>query len=288
MVEIDGRQLWADVAGTGAPAVVFVPGAGSFGLDFLLVHQQVAERSTSILYDRTGTGWSDDIDLPRSAEDVTDELRSFLQSVGVPTPYLLVGHSLGGLYVRRYAQRFPDEVAGLLLLDPAHEDLDDYLPEHLKIANQSSAAAEMPPLPVEFVAQYRALFTQSFRGFPDALGEVVVDRHFSPDRLLTGLREGANVLALFEELRAGGPTPQLPLIVLSGGAIDPTQLMFAAEDQLREQIAGGRKLYDSITDGPDEHRILDDAAHATIPMVRPDAIAQAVDDLRRRVRGAEA
>ncbi|WP_238570318.1 alpha/beta fold hydrolase [Streptomyces inhibens] len=85
-----------------------------------------------MLYDRAGTGWSDEIELPRTATEDADELRSLLRAVGVPVPYLLVGHSLGGAYVRRFAQLFPDEVAGLLLLEPSHEDWDAYLPEQLQ------------------------------------------------------------------------------------------------------------------------------------------------------------
>jgi pimeloyl-ACP methyl ester carboxylesterase len=106
-IDIDGRQLWMDQSGAGGPAVVFVPGAGSVGMDFLLVHDRVAEVTTSILYDRAGTGWSDDVELPRSGDDVTDELRAVLRATAVLAPYLLVGHSLGGAYVRRYAQRSP-------------------------------------------------------------------------------------------------------------------------------------------------------------------------------------
>ena len=82
-----------------------------------------------MLYDRAGTGWSDRVELPRSSAEVTDELRNLLRAAGVPAPYLLVGHSLGGLYARHYAQRFPGEVAGLLLLDPAHEDYNAYMPQ---------------------------------------------------------------------------------------------------------------------------------------------------------------
>lgn len=77
--------------------MVFVPGAGGFGLDFLLVHKRVTEIATSIIYDRAGTGWSDDVQLPRSAEEITDELRTVLQASGARAPYLLVGHSLGDL-----------------------------------------------------------------------------------------------------------------------------------------------------------------------------------------------
>ena len=70
-------------------------------------------------------------ELPRSSAEVTDELRELLRTAGVPAPYLLVGHSLGGFYARHYAHRFPSEVADLVLLDPAHEDYDAYMPEEL-------------------------------------------------------------------------------------------------------------------------------------------------------------
>src|SRR4030095_6301583 len=98
------------------------------------IHDQVSEFTTSVLYDRAGTGWSEVVKLPRTATEVTDELRSLLHAAGVPAPYLLVGHSLGGIYTRRYAQRFPDEVAGLLFLEPAHEDFPAIMPEQQLLA----------------------------------------------------------------------------------------------------------------------------------------------------------
>lgn len=261
--------------------MVFVPGAGSFGLDFLLVHERVAQVTTSVLYDRAGTGWSDDIELPRSADEVTDELHGLLQSVGVLAPYLLVGHSLGGVYVQRYAQRFPDEVAGLLLLDPAHEDWDLYMPEDLQIAKNQTPDGQMPDLPEGFLAQYRGPFADMFGAFPALVRDLLVDKHLGAERLPTGFQEGTNVLAVFDELRAGGDRPDVPMIILSGTGIDPVETMLAAEAQLREQIAGSEKLYASIVAKSPraEHRSLDDASHLTIPMARPDAVAAAINDL---------
>jgi len=284
-VEVEGRKLWLHRSGKGGPPVVFVPGAGSFGLDFLLVHDRVAEVTSSLLYDRAGTGWSDDIAMPRSADAVTDELRSMLRSAGLAGPYLLVGHSLGGLYVQRYAQRFPDEVAGLLLLDPAHEHWDLYMPEHLRLASQPTST-KMPDLPEEFLVQLRDNFAGMFTGFAEPVREVLIDKHLSPGRLPTGFAEGTNVLALFDELRAGGDRPDVPMIVLGATGIDSGQLMFASEADLREQIAGSARLYaDLAAAAPQgEHRSLSDASHASMPMVRPDAVALAVRDLLDRIR----
>ena len=101
--------------------MVFFPGAGLVGPDSLTVQGRAAELTMSVLFDHAGTGWSDPVELPRTAAEVAQELRNLLCAAGVPDPYLLVGHSLGGIYSHRYAQLFPVEVAGLLLLDPAHE-----------------------------------------------------------------------------------------------------------------------------------------------------------------------
>ena len=108
LYDVTGRRRLLHRSGTGSPAVVFFPGAGLVGPDSLTVQGRAAELTMSVLFDHAGTGWSDPVELPRTA-------------AGVPDPYLLVGHSLGGIYSHRYAQLFPVEVAGLLLLDPAHE-----------------------------------------------------------------------------------------------------------------------------------------------------------------------
>ena len=104
---VGGRQLLLHRSGSGSPAVVFLPGGGAVGLDYLNVQERAAALTTSVLYDRAGTGWSDRVELPRTSAQVTDELRGLLRTADVPTPRLLVGHSLGGLYARHYAQRFP-------------------------------------------------------------------------------------------------------------------------------------------------------------------------------------
>ncbi|SDD98815.1 alpha/beta fold hydrolase [Auraticoccus monumenti] len=284
---LEGRRLWADIAGNGEPAVVFLPGAGGFGLDLLRVHELVARTTTSVIYDRAGTGWSDDIDLPRPMDEVIDELRQLLRLLGVEPPHLLVGHSLGGLYVQRHAQRFPDEVAAMLLLDPAHEDWDLYMPEALKMANQP-ATTDMPELPATFIAQYHSAFASLFGAFPDPLRELLVDRHFHAERLRNGFREGANVLAMFDQLRSAGPRPDVPLIILSGAASDATQTLLSSTEVVRQQIEASRRLYDDMAAKTPrgEHRVLPDASHLTIPLARPDAVQRAVRDLLGRAAAA--
>src|SRR5215216_7491291 len=101
-IDVGNRRLWLHHGGEGEPAVTFVAGGGAMGLDYLLSQQRVAELTSCLIYDRAGTGWSEDADLPRSAEEVTDELHDLLQLVGMQPPHILVGHSLGGAYVHCY------------------------------------------------------------------------------------------------------------------------------------------------------------------------------------------
>ncbi|MFE0380860.1 alpha/beta fold hydrolase [Streptomyces inhibens] len=161
--EVGGRRLMVHRSGSGGPTVVFVAGASAVGLDYLNLHNQVSEFTTSVLYDRAGTGWSDEVELPRTATEVADELRSLLRAVGVPAPYLLVGHSLGGAYARRFAQLFPDEVAGLLLLEPSHDDWDAYMPEQLQLRKHMGEQEQpMPELTEELLREVRGLYSRMF------------------------------------------------------------------------------------------------------------------------------
>jgi pimeloyl-ACP methyl ester carboxylesterase len=282
-IEVDGRGIWVHKEGQGEPAVIFVPGAGSFGLDFTLVLERVSELTTAILYDRAGTGWSDDSELPRTSAEVTDELRAVLHATAGPPPHVLVGHSLGGAYVQGYAQRFPDEIAGLVLLDPAHEDWNLYMPEDLQIRAEDMQEVELPP---EYIATVREQFTPLFSAFPNAIRDEVIERHLGADRLMAGVREGLNFLDVLEDLRAGGPRPDVPLILLHGTAIDPTQAQSRSEGQLQEQISASRRLYESVVKAAPhgEYRPISEASHSNIPLVSPDAVAGAVKDVLERHR----
>src|SRR5271168_1923897 len=96
LVEVLGRRLACHRLGEGGPTVVFLPGAGLVGLDFLNVQEAASAHATCVTYDRGGTGWSDPVALPRTAAAVAEELRALLVAMELPPPYLLVGHSLGG------------------------------------------------------------------------------------------------------------------------------------------------------------------------------------------------
>jgi pimeloyl-ACP methyl ester carboxylesterase len=118
-VDVGTHRLHIRCAGEGVPSVVFDAALGASSLSWSLVQPAVARVTCACTYDRAGFGWSDAGPLPRTAGRIADELHELLRRAAVPKPYVLVGHSFGGLVMRLFASRYSDELAGLVLIEPA-------------------------------------------------------------------------------------------------------------------------------------------------------------------------
>jgi pimeloyl-ACP methyl ester carboxylesterase len=112
-----GRRLSINCVGQGAPTVVFEQGGEGMIFNWAKVQPTISRLTRTCFYDRGGFGWSDAPRYPVTAITVTDDLRSLLRAVGVKGKVVLVGHSIGGFYATMYADRFPEQVAGLVLVD---------------------------------------------------------------------------------------------------------------------------------------------------------------------------
>lgn len=154
---LDGRKVEHVVAGVGTPVVVFENGLGGRLQWWAEVLPAIARETTVFAYNRAGTGSSTEASTPRDGDAITEELRRNLRDIGMAPPYVLVGHSLGGLYMQLYARRYPQEVAGLVLVDSTHpEQLNgagakDNWPTWMKLmfdfSLSSAASRELEALP---------------------------------------------------------------------------------------------------------------------------------------------
>src|SRR2546430_2574221 len=121
LVDIGGYRLHIHCTGTGSPTVILDAGLGGTSLDWSKVQPAVARFTRVCSYDRAGYGWSDTGPGPRTSQQIVKELHLLLMHAQISGPYLLVGHSVGGLNMRLYAYRYPHEVAGMVLLDSTSE-----------------------------------------------------------------------------------------------------------------------------------------------------------------------
>lgn len=129
LIEVDGRRVHIHCVGSGHPVTVFESGLGGFSLEWGEVQQRAAGHGRVCAYDRAGYGWSDPGPMPRTATRNVTELHRLLEAAGEMPPYVLVGHSYGGIIVRLFAQSYPQEVAGLVLLDASAPDQFSRLPD---------------------------------------------------------------------------------------------------------------------------------------------------------------
>ncbi|MFJ7908916.1 alpha/beta fold hydrolase [Kitasatospora sp. NPDC096204] len=278
--EIDGRRLYVHRQGSGGPAVVFLPGASAIGLDYFGVQQGVSRFTTAVVYDRGGTGHSDEVPLPRTAAEVAAELRELLRAEGVPGPYVLVAHSLGGAYAHGFAQRYPQDVAGLVWLDAFHRDWDDFVPAEASLA----ASVRMSPTEEQLrqaLPAIRRMCEELLVDYPADVRDAVAAYHMSERWIHAGIAERASMADLADELRAGSDLPDVPVIALTPLGIDPGQQALMSEETLRAMHDGKTRLdaamVGAVSDG--EQRILTDTGHSQLVFERADAVVQAIRDV---------
>ena len=203
------------------------------GYSWLLVQPEVANSTRACWFDRAGYGaGSDAAPAPQGSDAIATDLHQLLQAASVPPPYVLVGHSFGGFNVRVYYARYPGEVAGMVLVDPSHEDMG-------KIPDLANVGAPLLGLPSALFSVVRRIARTLgpfgvFRLL--APSPSVPPRGITPDQWATiaslrrqpksQLVQEGSPAANFEIVRHGGDLGSLPLTVLAAGqpprAQDPT------------------------------------------------------------------
>lgn len=211
LLDVDGHQMHIVCTGEGSPTVILEAGAGAFSAIWGWVQLAVAQQSRVCAYDRAGFGWSEFGPEPRDAQQIARELHALLADAGVAPPYVMVGHSLGGIYVRVYNAMYPGEVVGMALIDSTHPDNWSRQGESLEtlgaMASVSAVLSRFGVMRLAFAGEHFNLPE------PDSsalLAYTVSTRYWDMQRA-----DMTAATATIDEGRAAGTLGDLPLAVLT-------------------------------------------------------------------------
>jgi pimeloyl-ACP methyl ester carboxylesterase len=210
--------------GEGSPTVVLETLSGGTSSYWGWVQPEVAMRTRVCVYDRAGRGWSEADPEPISLERTARNLHTLLVNARVDGPYVLVGHSIGGIYVRQFAVQYPEDVAGIVLVDAAHPEQYDRYPQMVKDSEFFLQIARLYPYTAR-LGIHRLYFAAGgefdFGDLTEPQKSELKMLWSSPDYFASQLAEIHAGASLYADGQKLGSLGNLPLIVVSAGQNTP-------------------------------------------------------------------
>jgi pimeloyl-ACP methyl ester carboxylesterase len=279
LVEVDGRQGHLHCTGEGSPTVILEAGLDPFGaLGWGVVQPDIASMTRVCSYDRAGIMWSEPGPEPRDAHRVADELHALLEAAAESPPYVMVGHSLGGLFQLVYDARHPGEVSGFVFVDASHPEQMERFPEEMvEIMNESLP----PPLLVKALARLgvtRMMGLISGETLPEE--RQAAARSLAPQSMVGMVGEMVALEAIASQAQPTASLGSRPVVVLTAGIQDlPPGIEVSAAVQ-REIVSTWSELQEEIAvlSTNSERRVIQNSAHY-IQIEAPEAVIAAVLDV---------
>jgi Predicted hydrolases or acyltransferases (alpha/beta hydrolase superfamily) len=207
LVDIGGYQLHIFCQGTGAPTVIFDSGLGGFSLEWFPVQRLLAGKVMVCAYDRAGYAWSDPGPVPRTTDHMVQELHTLLHHVPLVPPYILVGHSFGGYNALYFAKHYPEETAGIVLVDSSHPQQTERLPD-IPARRDKSVSSET-------ITMFRDPSVLSF--YPEDIRPELMHILSTANLYKTYRRESLGFAASGGQVEQAGLVPEVPLVVITRG-----------------------------------------------------------------------
>jgi pimeloyl-ACP methyl ester carboxylesterase len=271
LIDVGGHRLHLNCTGSGSPTVVLEPGLGEVSPAMAWIAPVVARDTRVCVYDRAGRGWSDPADGPQDAVQTTTDLHTLLDHAHIPGPYVLAGHSFGGLYILTFAATYPDQVAGMVLLDSTAPVPGPVPPTKAGSYDLVGRISALLPALAHLGAAH--LIGDSYDSLPprsrDEARATVSTAH-SVKSFISEFFEGSTATHQAASLVDFGSKPLI--VVTAGRGHDASWL--AAQDKLATLSTNSR------------HQIVADATHASLVLDKTDAAAasQAIRDVVAAVR----
>lgn len=289
LVDVGGRRIHLDCRGSGTPVVVLVSGLDISGAAaWSAVHDSLAATTRTCAYSRAGIMWSDAAPGPATAKGIATDLHTALGTADEPSPYVMVGHSLGGPYIMTYAKYFGAEVAGAVMVDASHPDQLETLSRIAPAAADPSSTTLRVAAAFSWAGVVRLVAGAAppMANQPPEVARTIAG--YAPHSMDGALKELA---ALGGTLAEAGTLRQLgdrPLVVLTAMKQMSAAELAALEltpEQGRAFKAAWRALHEDEASWStrSEHRVLDDATHY-IQYDRPDVVIESVRIVVDRVR----
>src|ERR671920_821193 len=217
LVDVGTHSLHINCVGQGSPTVILE--AANFGMSahWVRVQQQLAQTTRVCAYDRAGMGWSESGPEPRDARQVSGELHTLLKGTGTERPYVLVGHSYGGLYARMYAARYPNQVSGVVLVDSSHPEQFTRSPQGREMYEQTRRMGAVIPWLTRLGVIRLTNFYPAHPDLPSQQRGQIEAFNSSTQQVVTTVEEFSATPETSAQVRSMGSLVDTPLAVITAG-----------------------------------------------------------------------
>ncbi len=272
MVDVGGYRLHINCTGTGSPTVIIDAGWGDWSLAWSVVQAEVAKTTRVCTYDRAGMGYSEAGPLPRNAEQIAAELHTLLEQANIAGPYVMAGHSLGGLPVRVFTHNYPTEVAGVVLIDSMSPKQMTRPPSEIESRTPSQSGGVSLPSLLARIGLVRLLAEPLgfVRDLPPEAKAAFIAFSVTPRSVQAWADEGADLQESLAQADAIKSFGDLPLIVLTG-TIDEQAGWQTWQAELLQLSSNSQQI------------VLENSGH-NIQIDQPEAAVAAILDMVAQLR----
>lgn len=286
--KVDGRKMHIYCTGAGSPTIILDAGLGNDWAIWGKVQPELSRTTRVCSYDRAGFGWSEARRGPQDANHIADQLHGLLQQAGITGPVVLMGHSISGVYIRAYATRHPENVAGLIFVDGSTPLQDDQFPADFR--SYMNKFQEHGLLLARILVPLGGLrdsgqCSQVPPGFPRQEGKMLAQENCQP-KIAATQQEFANLQKSGEETVHTGPYGDLPVLIFSQ---DPNgrRIPQIPENLWKEFTGTWNQMQDNLKNlSTRSRRIIAKGSSHYVQLERPDLINREVPVFIQQIRGS--